>query len=68
MRSSPRARATAWVRLVAPSFSIMWLTCFLTVSMLTTSCVAMALLDWPAAIMVSTSTSRLVSWSIRPGA
>ena len=43
MRSSPRARATAWVRLVAPSFSIMWLTCFLTVSMLTTSCVAMAL-------------------------
>ena len=39
--------------MVAPSFSITWLTCFLTVSMLTTSCVAMAWLDWPAAIMVS---------------
>ncbi len=42
IRLSSRARATASVRLAAPSLPRTWLTCFLTVSRVTTSSRAMA--------------------------
>ena len=64
---SSRARMTASVRLAAPSLPRTWLTCFLTVSKWPTSWLAMARFDFPAASIVSTSSSRLVSCSTRPG-
>ena len=67
IRPSSRARVTASVRLAAPSLPRMWLTCFLTVSRVTTSSPAMAWFDRPAASIPSTSSSRLVSGSTRPG-
>ena len=48
-RPSCRAWATAWVRLAAPSLLKMWLTCFFTVSTLTTSSAAISWLPLPAA-------------------
>src|SRR5262249_11673722 len=46
---SARARATACVRLAAPSLPRMWPTCFLTVSSTTTSSSAICWFDLPAA-------------------
>src|SRR5262245_18651076 len=67
IRPSCRARATASVRLAAPSLPRMCVTCFLTVSSATTKSWAMRWFDLPAASSRSTSSSRSVSASARPG-
>src|SRR5262252_7412615 len=67
IRPSCRARATASVRLAAPSLPRMCVTCFLTVSSATTRSWAMRWFDLPAASSRSTSSSRPVSGSARPG-
>jgi hypothetical protein len=66
IRLSSRARATASVRLAAPSLPRTWPTCFLTVSSVTTSSRAMAWFDRPAASFSKISSSRLVSGSTMP--
>src|SRR6266851_690445 len=65
IRPSCRARATASVRLAAPSLPSTWVTCFLTVSSATTRSWAMRWFDLPAASSRSTSSSRSVSGSAR---